>query len=183
MTSFPLPARPQGCTAPAWDSSYADHAIEPKFNGWRMVIDQQERKVFNRHGERAKYEGDILKTLGRTKIHSRFLDCEWMGNRTKTGQNTLIIIDVMEPLPYAERRKVFSKIKPASFELPDNALLRMPTFKHEKLKAIWKEMEFQNRKAGETIFEGFVMKKDDRYPSQTDPHSYCGEWHKMRIRE
>jgi hypothetical protein len=183
MTSFPLPARPQGCTAPAWDSSYSDHAIEPKFNGWRMVIDQQERKVFSRRGERAKYEADILKTLGRTKIASRFLDCEWMGNRTKTGQNTLILIDVMEPLPYAERRKVFSKIKPASFELPDNALLRMPTFRHERLKAIWQEMEFQNRKAGETIFEGFIMKKDDCYPSQTDPHSYCGQWHKMRIRE
>jgi len=148
-----------------------------------MVIDQQERKVFNRHGERAKYEGDILKTLGRTKIASRFLDCEWMGNRTRTGQNTLILIDVMEPLPYADRRKVFSKIKPASFELPDNALLRMPTFKHDRLKAIWQEMEFQNRKAGETIFEGFVMKKDDRYPVLSNPKHSNFEWHKMRIRE
>jgi hypothetical protein len=183
MTSFPLPARPQGCTAPAWDSSYADHAIEPKFNGWRMVIDQQERKVFNRHGERAKFERDILKTLGRTKIASRFLDCEWMGNRTRTGQNTLILIDVMEPLPYAERRKLFSKIKPASFEVPDNALLRMPTFRHNRLKAIWEEMEFQNRKAGETIFEGFVMKKDDRYPVLSNPKHSNFEWHKMKIRE
>jgi hypothetical protein len=182
MTSF-FPARPQGCTAPAWTASYADHAIEPKLNGWRMVIDQQERKVFNRHGERAKFECDILATLGRTKIASRYLDCEWMGNRTCTGQNTLVLIDVVEPLPYAERRKKFAKLKPLSFEVADNALLRMPTLKHERLKAIWQEMDFQNRRAGETIFEGFVMKRDDCYPKQTDPHSYCGEWHKMRIRE
>jgi hypothetical protein len=177
------PARPQGCTAPAWDNAYADHAIEPKLNGWRMVIDQQEHKVYNRHGERAKFEGDILATLGRTKIASRFLDCEWMGNRTKTGQNTLVVIDVMEPLPYAERRAIFSKLKPLSFEVPDNALLRMPTFKHPRLKAIWAEMEFQNNRAGETIFEGFVMKKDEHYPVLTNPNHNNAEWHKMRIRE
>jgi len=148
-----------------------------------MVIDQQERKVYNRHGERAKYEGEILTTLGRTKIASRFLDCEWMGNRTKTGQNTLVIIDVMEPLPYAERRKIFSKLKPLSFEVPDNALLRMPTFKHARLKAIWEEMDFQNRKSGETIFEGFVMKRDDQYPVLFNANHVSYEWHKMRIRE
>lgn len=182
MISF-YPARPQGCTAPAWDSTYADHAIEPKLNGWRMVIDQQECKVYNRHGERAKFERDILATLGRTKIASRYLDCEWMGNRTRTGQNTLVLIDVVEPLPYAERRKKFSKLKPLSFDVADNALLRMPTFKHERLKAIWEEMDFQNRKAGETIFEGFVMKKDDHYPVLTNANHSNPEWHKMRMRE
>jgi hypothetical protein len=106
-----------------------------------------------------------------------------MGNRTKTGQNTLVLIDVVEPLPYAERRKKFAKLKPLSFEVADNALLRMPTFKHERLKAIWEEMDFQNRRAGETIFEGFVMKKDDGYPVLTNPNHNNAEWHKMRIRE
>lgn len=182
MTS-PIPARPSPCTESAWDASYAAWNIEPKLNGWRMVIDQLERKVYNRHGERAKYERDILKTLGRIKINSRFLDCEWMGNRTKTGQNTLVLIDVIEPLPYAERRAIFSKLKPLSFEVPDNALLRMPTFKHARLTAIWHEMEFQNTRAGETIFEGFVMKQGNAYPSMKQSTDYCNDWHKMRIRE
>ena len=96
---------------------------------------------------------------------------------------SLIVIDVIEPLPYEQRRAIFSKLKPASFEIPDNALLRMPTFKHARLKAIWDEMDYQNRKAGETIFEGFVMKKDNHYPVQHDQNSYCAEWHKMRIKE
>lgn len=148
-----------------------------------MIVDQQECKVYNRHGERAKFERDILATLGRTKIASRFLDCEWMGNRTRTGKNTLVLIDVVEPLPYAERRKKFSKLKPLSFDVADNALLRMPTFKHQRLKAIWEEMDFQNRKAGETIFEGFVMKLNDTYPAAQNPNDYTSKWHKMRIRE
>jgi hypothetical protein len=55
----------------------------------------------------------------------------------------------------------------------------MPRLNHKKLKAIWEEMNFQNR--GGLVWEGFVMKKDDRYPFVTNP-SYCSlDWHKWRI--
>jgi hypothetical protein len=41
-------------------------------------------------------------------IKSRFVDCEIMGQRTKTGKGTIVVMDAFDPAnpkPYAERMK------------------------------------------------------------------------------
>ena len=105
-----------------------------------------------------------------------------MGQREKIGVGTITVIDVFDPQnpkPYAQRVKEFEHIEAASFSLRQNALLRMPRLAHHKIKAIWEEMNFQNR--GGLVWEGFVMKKDERYPAIPNP-AYCSlEWHKWRI--
>lgn len=180
MKSFP--ARPASCDAPAWNSCYSSFFIEPKFNGWRILIDQERGEVWNRKGQRSSLELQVLSRIRNAEIKSRWIDGEWLGQRTKAGAGTFIVIDACEPTPYLERRKLFEHLEVASFRTRSNALLRMPNLPHSRLRACWDEMEFQNNKAGETIFEGFVMKKDTKYPWVASPNYYSPQWQKMRIR-
>jgi hypothetical protein len=176
------PARPVACESPAWHDCYSDYYIEPKFNGWRILIDQERQEVYGRKGIRSALEQDVLERIQNAKIHSRWIDGEWLGQRTEYGKGSFIVIDACEPVPYDKRRKLFEHLEVASFEPKRNALMRMPNLDHSKLMAIWQEMDFQNNKAGETIFEGFVMKKDTKYPWTQKPSYFSPQWHKMRMR-
>jgi hypothetical protein len=188
MTSLPLPARPVGSAVTASHYEFADNtAIEGKLNGWRGWFDQQTGLGYNRHGQLASNHNLMAERLVGAGIKSRFIDCEIMGQRTKTGKGTIVVMDAFDPAnpkPYAERMKEIEHLEAVTFDVPDNKLLRFVRLTHSKIKSIWEEMEFQNNKAGETIWEGFVMKalNDGKYPFITKP-SYCSyEWQKQRIR-
>jgi hypothetical protein len=80
--------------------------------------------------------------------------------------------------------KEIEHLEAVTFDVPQNKLLRFVRLAHHKINSIWAEMEFQNNKAGETIWEGFVMKSlnDGKYPFIAKP-SYCSyQWQKQRIR-
>jgi len=181
MKSY-FPARPVGAADAPWSETYQDWAIEPKANGWRGWFDQKEGIAYNRHGKVASNAPLMFERLATAGIKSRFVDCEIMGMREKKAVGTIIVIDAFDPdnpKPYAQRVKEFEEIEPASFNLKTNALLRMPRLNHKNLKAIWQEMNYHNR--GGLVWEGFVMKNDERYPFVTNP-SYCSlDWHKWRI--
>lgn len=180
MKSFP--ARPVGAAEAPWSETYKDWAIEPKANGWRGWFDQATGIGYNRHGKIASNSRLMAERLAGCGIKSRWVDCEIMGQREKIGVGTVIVIDAYDPQnpnPYAQRMKEIEHIETATFAIRSNALLRMPRLAHKKLKAIWDEMNFQNR--GGLVWEGFVMKKDESYPAIKDP-SYCSlSWHKWRI--
>jgi hypothetical protein len=177
-----FPARPVGAAEAPWSETYEDWAIEPKANGWRGLLDQQEGIAYNRKGGIATNSKLVIERLAGAGIKSRFVDCEIMGMREKVGVGTIIVIDAFNPAnpkPYGERVKEFEHIEPASFALRQNALLRMPRLDHKKLKAIWEDMNFHNRSG--LVWEGFVMKQDDSYPWVKNPN-YCSlSWHKYRI--
>jgi len=176
------PARPVGAAVPPWDNYYSEHRIEAKGNGWRGWFDQKEGIGYNRHGQIASNQRLMQERLTNCGIKSRWIDCELMGMRERVGLGTILIIDCFDPAnpkPLAERAKEFAHIEQASFALPQNKLLRMPVIEHDKCAEAWEEMNQHNR--GGLLWEGFVMKKDDRYPAIQDP-SYCSlEWHKWRI--
>ena len=71
-----------------------------------------------------------------------------------------------------------------TFDVANNKLLRFVRLAHEKINSIWEEMNFQNNKAGEVIWEGFVMKAldDGKYPFITNPNYCSPAWQKQRIR-
>jgi len=188
MTSLPLPARPVGSAVPASHEEFAkDTAIEGKLNGWRGWFDQQTGLGYNRHGQLASNHNLMAERLVGAGIKSRFIDCEIMGQRTKTGKGTIVVMDAFDPAkpkPYAERMKEIEHLEAVTFDVPQNKLLRFVQLAHSKINSIWEEMNFQNNKAGETIWEGFVMKaiNDGKYPFITHPN-YCSHaWQKQRIR-
>lgn len=182
MKSY-YPARPVGAADPAWSETYQGWHIEPKANGWRGWFDQKLGVAYNRHGKIASNAKLMIERLADAKIKSRFIDCEIMGMRERAGLGTIIVIDAFDPenpKPYSQRVKEFEEIEPASFRLKQNALLRMPRLSHSKLKAIWQEMDFENRNG--LVWEGFVMKQDVPYEAVENP-AYCSySWHKWRLR-
>jgi len=184
----PLPARPQGSAVPASHIEFAEGtAIEGKLNGWRFLFDQATGLVMNRHGVKAKHSELVLERLKGVEIKTRYIDGEIMGMRTKTGKGTIVVMDAFDPAnpkPYAERMKEIEHLEAVTFDVASNKLLRFVRLAHEKINSIWEEMDFQNNKAGEVIWEGFVMKAldDGKYPFITNPNYCSPAWQKQRIR-
>lgn len=177
-----LPARPVGAYYEPWSDRYRDYAIEPKFNGWRGLYNQKTGIGYNRNGDIATNANLMQKLLSNCKIKSPWIDCEIMGMRESIGIGTIIIIDAFDPdnpLPYDERIKEFSHIEPAGYKLKPHSLLRMPRYKHDRLKDVISEMKYNNNFG--LVFEGFVMKKDSAYPFATSPKLTSHEWHKWRF--
>jgi hypothetical protein len=188
MTSFPLPARPVGSVVPASHDEFSDgFSIEGKLNGWRGWFDQEAQQGYNRHGKFATNHKLMADRILGAGIKSRFVDCEIMGQRTKTGKGTIVVMDAFDPAnpkPYAERMKEIEHLEAVTFDVPQNKLLRFVQLAHHKINSIWEEMNFQNNKAGEVIWEGFVMKAmdDGKYPFITNPNYCSPAWQKQRIR-
>ena len=188
MKSFPLPARPVGSAVPASHEEFAkDTAIEGKLNGWCGWFDQETKQGYNRHGKFASNHNLMAERILGAGIKSRFVHCEIMGQRTKTGKGTIVVMDAFDPAnpkPYAERMKEIEHLEAVTFDIPNNKLLRFVQLAHHKINAIWEEMNYQNNKAGEVIWEGFVMKAldDGKYPFITNPNYCSPAWQKQRIR-
>jgi len=188
MTSSIHPARPQASAVPANHEEFSDgFSIEGKLNGWRGLFNQKTGIGYNRHGKIASNHNLMVERLANAGIKAPYIDCEIMGQRTKTGKGTIVVMDAFDPAnpkPYAERMKEIEHLEAVTFDVPDNKLLRFVRLAHHKINSIWAEMEFQNNKAGEVVWEGFVMKSlnDGKYPFISKP-SYCSyEWQKQRIR-
>lgn len=178
------PARPADSFG-VFGNEYANWIHQPKWNGWRFLADLATGEIFNRKGGRAKNESLVLKRLKSFGFKSRYVDGEICGMRTKAGKGTIIIIDSFDPdkpKPIKERLKEFEEIESASFNIRENALLRMPNLDHKNLRRCWQEMEFVNNRHNETLWEGFVSKNDTKYPWTKNPNWVSPEWHKMRIR-
>ena len=184
MTSH-FPAKPVPCVRNVYGKEYANYINQPKANGWRFLFNQATGVVMNRYGTRAKNSELVLERLKGTNINAKYIDGEIMGMRTRAAKGTIILIDAFDPSdpkPIAERLKLIEEIEPASFEVKPNSLLRMPNLAHNKLRKCWQEMDYQNQRAGEVLWEGFVSKDDQKYPWTTNPSNFSPELHKMRIR-
>ena len=183
---IPLPARPDGSAVPASDKIYAkDSAIEGKLNGWRGLFHQKTGIGYNRHGKIASNHNLMVERLANAGINAPYIDCEIMGQRTRTGKGTIVVMDAFDPAnpkPYAERMKEIEHLEAVTFDVPDNRLLRFVRLAHSKINSIWEEMNYQNHRAGEVIWEGFVMKDLGKYPFITNPRYISPEWQKQRIR-
>jgi hypothetical protein len=183
---IPLPAKPDGSSVPASDKAYAkDCAIEGKLNGWRGLFNQKTGIGYNRHGKIASNHNLMVERLANAGIKAPYIDCEIMGQRTKTGKGTIVVMDAFDPenpKSYAERMKDIEHLEAVTFDVADNKLLRFVRLAHHKINAVWEEMNYQNNKAGEVIWEGFVMKALGKYPFITKPSYVSPEWQKQRIR-
>ena len=183
---IPLPARPDGSAVPASDKVYAkDSAIEGKLNGWRGLFHQKTGIGYNRHGKIASNHNLMVERLANAGIKAPYIDCEIMGQRTRAGRGTIVVMDAFDPenpKPYVERMKEIEHLEAVTFDVPDNKLLRFVRLAHSKINSIWEEMNYQNNRAGEVVWEGFVMKDLGKYPFITNPKYRSPEWQKQRIR-
>lgn len=167
-------------------------ACEPKINGWRIVIDCELRQVWNRHGQRFKYEADVLKVLSDYFFpvwsDSRFLDGEFLGLRTKTGKGSVVLFDSMDndETSYDIRKTRLRNHLP-NYTLFDFAFSSSPRVvcldevPADKVPEFSEKMVESNKRLGEDFFEGWVFKDRGSYPWQRSATANSAKWIKDRF--
>ena len=184
-----LPARPSQSPIEPWaDELSKGYIFQAKYNGWRAIYDQQTKLAYNRHGRLSSHQRLIDERMARVKINARYIDIEIMGCRTKTGKDSIIILDAFdpnEPKSIQDRIDEFGHIPVANTSIPNGKTLRVWNIWHSNLHKVTKEMREANKLANECIFEGFVIKdiNEPKYPSPKKAHYHSSGWMKYRFTE
>ena len=185
-TARRYPARPYSCMNALSLASFGEWAFEPKLNGWRCVIDMENKVVVSRHGTTFAETGRIMDIARAVPELAgfRLIDCEFLGKRTKAGKGSVVIMDIMDsPLPYSERMSLISGFAECPLDdIPTNALMRFPSYTQAKAQQVLEDMKEINARRGEVIWEGFVAKHpNSTYPIQLSPSAECRFWAKARL--
>jgi ATP-dependent DNA ligase len=183
-TSFPEPARPTsgGPYVEPLPLSYYDWVIEPKYNGWRVVVDTESKKLYNRHGNRlSKPEAFRRATEEVSDYFDGLVDCEGMGLRNSMGRGTFIVLDLMDSDDgYDTRTDMIGMMIPQLRigQVPAlYSIYSAPRFGKEEAVNIREKMEAFNKEWEITFYEGVVAK-------QKESIYYNGEknvWRKFRF--
>jgi ATP-dependent DNA ligase len=185
-TARRYPARPYSCINALSLASFGKWAFEPKLNGWRCVIDMENKVVVSRHGTTFAETGRIMDIARAVPELAgfRLIDCEFLGKRTKAGKGSVVIMDMMDsPLPYSERMSLISGFAECPLDdIPTNALMRFPSYTQAKAQQVLEDMKEINARRGEVIWEGFVAKHpNSTYPLQLSPSAECRFWAKAKL--
>jgi hypothetical protein len=168
-------------------------AAEPKANGWRSLVHAPTGTMFNRHGERLSIASEFkaaLTELWRLEL-APWVDCEAFERRHPLGRGCLVVLDLVIPGGYEERRRIVAKagvpimpLIPAAGAIEDK-VVRLPTFAEgqETLEA-WDTLQQANVVLGCEFYEGLVLKRSQSgYNVQLrSPEEEAKDWVKARWR-
>jgi len=185
-TAFPEPARPvkggiYSSKLPL--SPHYDWVIEPKYNGWRVVLDTESGHMYNRHGNRLTKEDTFKRAASLlSECFDGLIDCEGLGFRNDMGKGSLVALDLMDfnDLPLLDRvNQLGLMFEPLTIGTVPAMHQVYASFQYQKEEAgeLRKQMELFNKEHGITFYEGVVAKR-------TDSSYFYGEgdkWRKFRF--
>ena len=201
MMIITYPARPVngGPFLRARPKPPGDWYYEPKYNGWRALINGFTGEAWNRHGQPltigAEFQAAIEKlgTLSSAVTGAEWWDCEGLERRHNIGQGCLVVLDWVpvttapDWVPSWKNRNQFLldyldelDLSPSVAEFP---LLSMPpSFRADEAAQVWEDMQTVNRSLGCDFYEGLVAKQGDSlYPQQLrSPEQTTTAWIKHR---
>ena len=164
-----FPARPINGGALTSSSPRPGWRYEPKYNGWRALVNAPAGTMFNRHGQRLSIEGTFHAALARLRHLPYWLDCEALDRRHGLGRGALIILDVLlpalpgrDPPDYKERRSLLGDIFPVLqiSKVPEpNSLHVPPSFSCAEVFPSYQTLQSINREWNAPFYEGVVGKK------------------------
>ena len=171
---------------------------QPKYNGWRAVVDCPSGTMWNRHGGRLSIAGEFSMALGELKKLSKagliWADCEAMERRHNVGRRSLIVLDWISDLgsPTYEERRVFlesllplERMSLGEGTIPEDSVMLAPSIAETNGQALqlYRSLEAINRSVLADVFEGVVMKRAvSAYPVQLrSPDEKCRFWQKHRF--
>jgi len=176
-----------------------DWAIEPKYNGWRCILNTKTGKLYNRHKTIISISSE-MKTAVDMAIAAfggiaEWVDCEGLERRHKIGQGTLIVLDLLIPGTYAYRKHVISRstsaqLGPECVELSiaekpkDHFLYTAPYWITPDKTAgeLCKELKIVNSCFGADYYEGLVCKKPSSvYTASGSSERTTSDWIKHRF--
>jgi hypothetical protein len=175
---------------------YGDRQAEPKWNGWRLLLDRVECIPWNRHGEIMSIGEEIHEAV--EQIHDlpssfpRYVDCETLSRRHGLMRGSLIILDVVMPhVIYTDRKRLIEDhvpiFKESAHLFERNVVCSTPHFALCNAEKEWQALQQFNAHINCTglnaFFEGVVLKiVDSPYPIQRlNPERETAFWTKHRF--
>lgn len=175
------------------------YTVEPKLNGWRLLIDLKDKVAYTRHRTRATLADKHL-TPALEKVYElfpyygdedqpRWLDAEGLERRHDFAKGSIVLLDVITPHEHHLRRRLLTeqvKIAPISIsQWKDNPPLLsvVPNFAIEsEYQSFYNRLKADNEKSGVEFYEGLVAKqKNSLYvPMRAVAHE-SAEWTKYRF--
>jgi hypothetical protein len=172
---------------------------EPKYNGWRAIVDVPTGTMWNRHGKLLTIAGEFSRALAILKSTKfTWLDVEALERRHTLGRGSLIVLDCpgVTAVPYVDRLQslydglvagghaecLLQTLKPE-----DNAVYIPPSYDEGERDELWQQLQDVNKalgcKPGSEFYEGLVAKRaDSLYPLQLNsPDQTTSGWMKHRF--
>jgi len=185
------PARPipggrfDPCLLPLGDRRY-----ECKANGWRSLVRNGSRAMFNRYLEPLSITEEFVEAL--TLLEDAYPDEPWidveaMDRRHGLLRGALLVLDLpCQRGTYLQRRAIIETATPTLPYLPvgndgRHKLYHLPSFKQDQAATMYAAYQDANELLGVPLYEGLVSKKaDSLYPQDSKQKDYPG-WIKYRF--
>lgn len=173
-----FPARPlNGGRLELAPAKRGEWAVEPKLNGWRVLVHAPSMMAFTRHGEALSIVREFaaaLRTLRKVGDSSgiEWIDCEGLERRHGIGRGALVVLDAVMPGSYRDRRGQLHAAlgEPLPIDAPPvaDSVTLVPSFQMAEAAAIYSRLRELNQLWRAPFYEGIVMKRaDSTYPIQT----------------
>lgn len=167
-------------------------AIEPKLNGWRVLVHAPTMTAFTRNGEPLSIAREFAAALDHLHVTwtrdpvLEWIDCEGLERRHGIGRGALVVLDAVIPGNYRVRRDQLHATlgEPLPIGAPPVAdtVTLVPSFQMAEAAAVYAQLRELNRLWRAPFFEGVVMKRaDSTYPIQLrSPDEAFPLWQKHR---
>ena len=172
-----FPARPvNGGRFELAPAKRGEWSVEPKLNGWRVLVHAPTMTAFTRQGERLSIAREFAAALRTLRgiadcCEIDWFDCEGLERRHGIGRGTLMVLDAVIPGAYRDRRqKLLTAIGeplPIDIQPPHESVSLVPAFPMVEAADIYARLRELNRQWNAPFYEGIVMKRaDSTYPIQ-----------------
>lgn len=156
MITYPMKPTSGGKTSNIMRLS-GEWVSEPKYNGWRVLINSTTKECWNRHGEKLSIHKDFTTALA-SLPDGFWFDCEGLERRHSLGKGTLIVLDVVSKDLYMNRRK---QLESMFTVLPVDIKPENDKVYYNPLMSDWKHLQMLNKLWNCEFYEGIVKKKID----------------------
>ena len=185
MNPITYPARPinSGPLNRARPKPPGDWYYEPKYNGWRALVNGFTGEAWNRHGQSLTIGDEFKDAIRKIKALAMFSEIEWwdceaLERRHNIGKGCLVVLDWVprsnfQALWWNRNQWLHDYLdeldqSPSVREFP--LLSIPPTFQASEAMAVWGDMQSVNKSLGCDFYEGLVAKRaDSPTPSSSDP--------------
>jgi len=169
---------------------------EPKYNGWRALVHAPTGTMWNRKGEQLSIAAEFTTALAQLQEYSvqvhgapilEWFDCEALERRHNIGRGALIVLDVIIPGTYIDRRDTLTAscripcFDPARIPMLDRVFIP-PSHPARDAAELYEDLKRANTTLGCEFYEGIVMKAGGSpYPKQLlSPDRETHTWVKHR---
>lgn len=187
-----FPARPlNGGRLELAPAKRGEWAVEPKLNGWRVLVHAPSMMAFTRNGDALSIAREFAAALralrevgGSSGIE--WFDCEGLERRHGIGRGALVVLDAVIPCSYRDRRnRLLAALgKPLPIDAPPvaDSVTLVPSFPITEAAEVYSRLRELNQLWRAPFYEGVVMKRtDSTYPIQLrSPDETFPLWQKHR---